>query len=341
MGTKLSNLLITKEITIHSLMNKKLAVDAYNQLYQYLSTIRQSDGSPLKNSKGKITSHISGLFFRTVNLMEKGIKLAFIYDGVAPDLKKKEKDRRRAIKEEAVKLYEKATKDQDIESMNKYAKRTSRLTSEMIEESKELLSALGIPHFTAPSEGEAQAAYMVKKGEFYGIISQDTDSLLFGATRVIKNLTISKKKRFPGSPAYKKNEPEIINLKDNLNNLGIDIEQLIALSMLVGTDFNIGGIKGIGPKKGITLIKEYKNNFEELFKEVKWNEYFDYPWTDVYYTIKNMPVQEEYSLKWNPPNINKVKEILVDKFEFSENRIESTIKKINISQSQKGLGDFF
>lgn len=341
MGTQLSSILISHETPIKKFYNKKLVVDAHNQLYQYLSTIRQRDGTLLINSKGKVTSHVSGLFFRTINLLSYGIKLAFVYDGVPPKLKTKEIERRKKIKKEAKKLYEKAAEIKDITLMNKYAKRTSKLTKEMIEESKDLLCAFGIPIILAPSEGEAQAAHMVKKGEFYGLISQDTDALLFGSPKVVKNLTISKKKRYPGSPAYQKVVPEILDLAENMNNLGISQDQLIALGMLVGTDFNVGGIKGIGPKKGLDLVKKYPDNLDKLFTESKWNEFFNTSWTEIFYTIKNMPITDDYTIEWKMPDLEKIKFIMTQKYEFSDERIETSLQKINKKYEQKGLGEFF
>jgi flap endonuclease-1 len=313
-------------------------------LYQFVTTIRQADGTPLKDSKGNVTSHLIGLFSRTTNLIQKNIKLVFVFDGEVNELKKKELARRKEQKLKAKLEYETAESQNDIEMMKKFAGRTSKVTPEMVKEAKELLIALGLPIVQAPSEGEAQGAYMAKKGDVYAIISQDYDSLIFGAPLCVKNLTINGRKKLPNKLSYKTIEPEIMNLTETLNNLGIDNDQLIALAMIVGTDFNIGGIKGVGPKNALKLIKENDKDFDKLFKELKWDEYFDFPWTEVYYLIKNMPTTDDYKLEWNEPNEEELKRILVDEHDFSIERITKffeSYKKSKKDNSQKGLGDFF
>ncbi|MFH2021130.1 MAG: flap endonuclease-1 [archaeon] len=341
MGTQLGPILEAKEIKIQDLTGKKVVVDSFNILYQFLSTIRQQDGSLLTDSHGNITSHLSGLFFRTTNLMKNGIRLAFVFDGIAPDLKKKERERRKEAKETAKIKYDQAAADGDIELMKKYASRTSTLTSLQIQEAKELISALGLPIIQAPSEGEAQAAHMVRKQEFYGLVSQDTDGLLFGAPKLIKNLSITGRKKRTGKSSFQVVEPEVIDLVDNLNHLSIDREQLIVVGMLCGTDFNIGGIKGIGPKKAHDLVKKYGKDFDRLFLEAKWDETFTYTWKEVFDTIYKMPVVDDYNLNWGDIDNNKIYELLVEKHDFSKERVEKVLEELNIKTAQKGLGDFF
>ncbi len=344
MGTQITPLLITKEITYDKLKGKILVVDAFNILYQFLSSLRMRDGTPLKDSKGNITSHLNGLFLRTTNLMKKGMKLAFVFDGEHPELKAKEIKRRREVKDAARVKYDEAVQKEDIEAMRKYSLQTTSLTKDMVNEAKELLTALGIPIIQAPSEGEAQAAYMVKKGDADYVISQDTDALLFGATDVIRNLTISQKKKKANALTYETIKPTSMNLSENLNHLGIDQDQLIALSMLVGTDFNIGGIVGLGPKKGLKLIKEKSDDIDNMFKEAEWGKYFDYPWTDVFYLFKNIPTTDDYILEWKDPNIDKIIKLLCDRHDFNKERITVEIEKLikdKELKTQKGLGEFF
>jgi len=339
MGTKLSSIIPSKEISIEYLRGKKLVVDAFNMLYQFLTTIRQRDGSLLTNSSGKVTSHLSGLFFRISKLMKQDLKLAFVFDGKPPELKKQERQRRAEIKKSAERKYQEAVDEGDIELMRKYASRTTKLTAEMIEEAKSLIKAFGLPIIDAPSEGEAQAAHMVKNHEFYALISQDTDSLIFGSPRMIKNLSISRKKKLKDKAVYQTTNPELIELSDVLNENGVDLDQLIVISILSGTDFNIGGVHGIGPKKGLKLVKKYGKDFDKLFKEVKWE--FDFSWKEVYNLIRKMPYIEEYELKWEPINKKKILDIMVNKNEFDEERIEKAIQNLVKKQSQKGLSEFF
>ncbi|MEM3373771.1 MAG: flap endonuclease-1 [Candidatus Woesearchaeota archaeon] len=341
MGTNLEPLIVSKEISIEDLNGKRLVVDSFNMLYQFLTTIRQPDGNLLMDSKGRITSHLSGLFFRISALLKNNIKLAFVFDGVSPDLKKEEKIRRAELKEDAYLKYKEAVEKEDIELMKKYASRVSFLTKEIIEESKILIDAFGLPIIQAPSEGEAQAAFMVKNNDFYAVLSQDTDSLLFGSLRVIKNLSVSRKRKLANKMSYVNVNPELIELSNILNNLGIDLDQLIVIGILCGTDFNIGGIKGIGPKKALGLIKKYNKNFDSLFHEVKWNDFFNYDWKLVFDTIKNMPVNKDYKLIWKDIDKNKIYNFLVNEYDFNRERVEKILTELGKKQEQKGLSSFF
>ncbi|MFH1506213.1 MAG: flap endonuclease-1 [archaeon] len=343
MGTAITELLKSKEIRLEDLHGKKLAVDGQNQLYMFLSNIRQADGSLLMDSKGQVTSHLMGILNRFSNILENGIKPVFVFDGETPKLKHAERERRKGIKIEAQKKFEEAKQKEDLDEMKKYAARTSRLTSEMIEEAKALIKAMGMPIVQAPTEGEAQAAYMAQKGDVYAVMSQDADCFLFGAPRLIKNLTISRRRKKIGTQTYKTMNPEMVSLADNLNELQLQQDQLIVLAMLVGTDFNVGGIKGLGPKKSLSLVKKFGTNFEPLFKEAKWDDFFDYPWKTVFDLLKNMGTTDNYELEWSNPDSEAMYKILVEKHDFGEERVKNVIEKMchGKDKQQKGLGDFF
>ena len=343
MGVQLKDLIDGKEVQLEELKGKKIAVDASMWLYQFISSIRSPDGSLFTDSKGRITSHLIGLSARIPKLMQAGIKLAFVFDGPPPELKFHERTRRQEIKVAAATEYKKAKKQKDIAGMRKYAVMTSKLTQEMVEDSIDLIKAFGIPVLKAKSEAEAQAAYMVKKKDVYAVASNDYDSFLFGAPRIVRNLNIVGKRKKAGAMKYIKVKPEIIKISDTLNKLGIDQEQMIVAGMLVGTDYNIGGIKGIGPKGAIKLVKGYKNDFGALFEKVGWDKYFDYPWTQVFYLIRKMPVKKDYTLNWKDYNEKKLNDVLVKKHNFSEERVEKIINmfaKVKEKQQQKGLGDW-
>ncbi|MEM4637625.1 MAG: flap endonuclease-1 [Candidatus Woesearchaeota archaeon] len=343
MGTKITELISSKTISLEDLKGKTLVVDAFNQLYMFLSSIRQPDGSLLKDSRGNITSHLNGLFYRFTKIMQYDINLIFVFDGKAPELKKKERERRAELKLEAERKYKEATEREDLEEMKKYASRTSKLTKEMIEDAKELITALGMCIVQAPSEGEAQAAYIVKKRDAYASLSQDADSLIFGCPLIVKNLTLSGRKKQHGKINYENITPELISLDDTLNNLGINLDQLIVIAMLTGTDYNIGGIKGIGPKTALKIVKEYgKNDFDMLFKKVSWNEHFDYDWKDVFNLIKNTEVTDNYKIFFKEVDDEKVVEVLCRKHDFSEDRVRKILETLHKkSKSQKSLGEFF
>ncbi len=341
MGCKIVELLDADKIKIEDLSGKVLLVDAHNILYQFLTTIRGPDGMPFTGRNGTITSHLIGLFNRTTAFMEQGLKLVFVFDGETPELKRQEDQRRMKIKQEARVAYEKAVANEDSEGMRKFGVRTSLLTQDMIDDSKELLMALGIPVVQAPSEGEGQAAYMCAKGDGYAVVSQDADCLLFGATRVIKNLSVAGKKKRVNKLAFETVLPELIDLKSSLKRLEIDQEQLIVLGILVGTDFDPGGIIGIGPKKGLKLIKEYDHDFDALFKNVKWE--FDYSWKDVYKIFAELPVEKKYTLKWAGVDEKKVLQLLCEKHGFNQERVVAKLKnraKAASQRQQKSLGDF-
>ena len=344
MGVAITELLVKKEVDIDTLAGKILVVDTPMWLYQFITSIRQPDGSLLSDSKGNTTSHLIGLSSRVPKLMAKGMKLAFCFDGQVPDLKKKERERRKSLKIEAEEKYREAEKKKDISEMKKYAPRTARLTKDMIEEAKDLLEAFGVPVIDSPSEAEAQASNIVKNKDAFAVATNDADALLFGAPKVLRNLNLIGKRKKTSRLAYETINPELLDLADNLNHLGMDNDQLIALAMLVGTDYNIGGIKGIGPRNALKLVKKHKSDFDNLFKEVKWSDSFQFPWTDVFYLIKKMPVTNNYNLKWNNIDKEKILKLLVDNHDFSEERVNSTISKLfkeTKKKQQKGLGDFF
>ena len=342
MGVNITSLIAKKPIIIEELKYKAIAIDAPLWLYQFLSSIRQRDGTLLMDKEGNVTSHLMGLFTRTSKLLQYNIKPIYVFDGKPPELKKKETEKRKQAKKEAETKYKIAVKEKDIEEMRKYASRTSRLTQDMISEAKELINAFGIPIVQAPCEGEAQASHIVKKNDAFCVASQDFDSLMFGAKKVVRNLSVFGKRKKASQLAYTTIEPELIVLKDALNNLGINQEQLIVLGILVGTDYNNGGVKGIGPKNALKLVKQYKNNLDQLFQTVKWD--FETQWNEIFDLIKNMPVTDDYSIKTSNINITRLKELLIEKHDFSKERIGSLLQKLEANANkikQHNLGDFF
>src|SRR5688500_3717938 len=251
--------IITKDVTsLGELRGQILAGDGNGELYQFLALIRLRDGTPLKDSKGRITSHLSGLFYRVTRLMsEHGLKVVFVFDGAPPVLKAQEIKKRRAVKQKYEEDHAAAVARGDMAEAYSKATMTSRLTREMIAEARELLSLMGVPTVQAPSEGEAQAAHMAASSrEITAAASKDYDSLLFGAPRLVRFLSISGKEFLPSQGTFRPIVPETIELERLLEGWGITRERLVDLAMLVGTDFN-AGIKGIGPKKALKLVQQY------------------------------------------------------------------------------------
>ena len=337
MGLQISELVPKKQISFRELENKKIAVDASQMLYQFLSSIRQQDGTPLMDKNGNITSHLQGIITRVTNLMQQNIKLVFVFDGKSPLLKIKEQEEREYRKQIAQEKLEKAKEEGDEISMLKYSKQTVRVKKEMIDETKELIQALGLPVIQAPSEAEAQCAFINERNDVDFVASSDFDSLLYGAPKIVRNLTLSTRKRLP-SGVYVSVNPELIELKNVLDNLGINQDQLIVLAILVGTDFNYG-VPKVGQKTALKLVKQYKN-FEELFENVK----ADFNWKQVYATFKNMPIIKNYKLNWKSPDTEKIKELLIEKHDFNEERVNKNLDRIiNVKKvkSNESLNKWF
>jgi len=326
---------------LEELNGKVIAIDAFNTLYQFLATIRQIDGTPLMNKEGKITSHLSGLFYRTINLIENGIKPVYVFDGKAPEFKREERERREKIKEKYKEKLEIA-KMEGERDLKKYAQALAKLNNEMVEESKELIKAMGLPVVQAPSEGEAEAAYLVKSNKVNLAASQDYDSLIFGAPFLVRNLNIVGKRKVANKNIYEEIKPELLERKKILEGLKINEDQLIVLSLLIGTDFNPGGIRGIGPKKALELVKKFGNNFDLLFKFVKWEENFSIDWKEIFNFFKNPPVID-YEIKFGKVEEDKIIEILVEKNDFSKERVIKYIEilKKHMNVKQQNVLDFF
>ena len=338
MGVDLGELVESKDIDFADLNDKEIAIDAMNTLYQFLSIIRQRDGTPLKDSSGNITSHLSGLFYRNINLLENNIRPVYVFDGDAPDLKEKETTKRRKKREEAKKEWKKLKDEGKISEAYSKATQSSKLTSDMIKESKELLDAMGIPYVQASSEGEAQAAFMATNGDVYAVGSQDWDCLLFGADKMVKNLTTRKKRKTSGG-GRKEVSTELIELDKVLEDLEISHEKLVWMGILMGTDFNPKGVHGIGPKTALKLVREYES-FDKLMEnnKVEWEEEND-P-----YEIKDFfmdPPVTEVEYENGELDKEKVREIL-ERHDFSDKRINSGLSDLEkaLNSRQSGLNSF-
>lgn len=340
MGVSLTEIVQSRETGFEELQGRKIAVDAYNTLYQFLSSIRdRMTGEPLKDSKGRITSHLSGLFYRTSKMMESGIEPVFVFDGKPPEFKAETVAARQEIRDNAAVKWKQAVEEGDAEGVRRYSQQASRLTKEMIEDSKRLLSLMGVSWLQAPSEGEAQATHLLKQGKVWAVGSQDWDSLMFGAERLVRNLTISGRRKLPRRESYVTVKPELVELKAMLSELGISQEQLILLGILVGTDYNQGGVKGIGPKKALQLVKEHKT-LEAVMKEVPWE--FRTPAEKIYDFFRNPPV-EELGIESQSLDPEGLRHQLIQEHGFSEDRVSSTLRKLEEAGEkgkQSSLGSF-
>jgi len=308
------------------------AIDANNALYQFLTIIRQPDGTPLMDQHGRITSHLSGILFRAASFMEKGIKPVFVFDGKPTALKQATIDERRKLRDTAGEKWKEALERGDEEEAYKQARSSTRVDASIIGTSKELLGLMGIPIVQAPGEGEAQASYMVAKGDARYVVSQDYDTLLFGAPLLVRNLTVSGKRKIRGRQITV--SPERIVLADTLAGLHLTREQLIEIAILIGTDFN-PGVAGVGAKTGLKIVQ--KGEFAQKLKE-KQPDFDPAPVMDMFL---HPPVTDEYSLAAGHPNPEGIKKMLCDGYDFSEERVNKAMEGFTVKAGQKTLESWF
>jgi len=334
MGVDLSELVPKEKTTVRDFSGQTVAVDAYNTIYQFLSIIRQPDGTPLMDSRHRITSHLSGLLYRNLNLLEAGIRPVYVFDGKPHDLKKGTIAERSAIKEKAQVEYEAALAEGDLEKARSKAQQTSRLTRDMVEDSKKLLGLIGIPCVQAPMDGEGEAAFLVQKGYASAVASQDFDSLLFGTPVLVRNLTITGKRKLPRKQIYINVEPERMELGHVLSALSVSREQLVEMCILMGTDFN-EGIRGIGPKKAHKLITE-NGTLEKVIAA----KGFEIPqWQEVKRIFLEPSVEDPGAPVFGEPQVEKISELLVGEHDFSKERVESPLQRlVGMRKEQQNQG---
>jgi flap endonuclease-1 len=326
LGVDFKDLVPKTPVKLEDLGGKVIAIDAFNAIYQFLSIIRQPDGTPLKDSTGKVTSHLSGLFYRTSNLVEMGIKPIYVFDGIPPTLKAAEIERRRQVKVEAAVHYEKAVAKGDTAKMRLFAQATTSMKDYMQDDSIKLLELMGLPWIQAPSEGEAQAAQMTKRGDADYCASQDYDSLLFGAPKMLRNITISGRRKLPSKNIYVDVVPEVMELSKTLSATCLTYEQLIDVGILIGTDFNPNGIKGLGPKTALKLIKQY-GTLENALPYIK-NASFPVEPNCIRAVFLHPEVTDNYTIAWKEPNVNGVIDFMCRQKEFSEERVRKSLDKM-------------
>jgi len=332
LGVDFKDLVPKTPVKLEDLSGKIIAIDAYNAIYQFLSIIRQPDGTPLKDSTGHITSHLSGIFYRTSNLVEMGIKPIYVFDGIPPTLKAAEIERRRQVKAEASVQYEKAVAKGDTVKMRIFAQATTSMKDYMQEDSHKLLELMGLPWIQAPSEGEAQAAHMTKRGDADYCASQDYDCLLFGAPRMLRNITISGRRK--RGNAYIEVMPEVMELSKTLTSTGLTYEQLIDVGILIGTDFNPDGIKGLGPKTALKLIKEH-GTLENALPSIK-NASFSVNPNCIREIFLHPEVTNSYKLEWKEPDVEGIIGFMCGQKEFLEDRVRKSVNKmLEGSKNQK------
>jgi flap endonuclease-1 len=332
MGLNLKDLVIRDKTTLEAFSNKVIAIDAYNAIYQFLASIRGPDGLQLTDSEGRITSHLSGLLYRNVNFLSLGIKPVYVFDGKPPSLKTAEIERRKQIKKDATVKYEKAISEGNLEDARKFAQQTTSMKDGMVKESKEFLTHFGIPYIEAPSEGEATAAHLTNTGQAYASASQDYDSILCGAKKLVRNFTSSGRRKIPNRNTYIDVVPEIIEMQKTLESIQMSREELIDVGILIGTDFNPNGFERIGPKTALKLIKQHKRledipQIQEQLNEIEFEQ--------IRKIFLNPEVAKVEEIKFNEVNYEGIVSYLVKERSFSEDRIQSTLNRLKKALEKK------
>lgn len=353
MGVDIGSLLIKEEADLNRLKGKIVAFDAYNVVYQFVTAVRVKGGDPLTDTDGNVTSHLSGLLYRSGYFGELGIKPVFVFDGEPPELKQETIKKRREIRNRAHEKWMLAVEREDIKEAEKYASASAHLDRKIIDESKQIIGLMGFPVVEAPSEGEAQAAFMQIKGDVDIVASQDYDAFLFGAGSVVRNLTVSGKRKVPGKNEYRDILPEWIDLKKTLIRHNISKEQLIDIGLCIGTDFN-EGIAGVGPKRALKFVQEGKNVFDILNEanqeEIKNGKMTPEEAKSEESALRkargffiNPPTTDKYDLKWEKPDKESMIELLCRKRDFSEKRVVAACDKINkiFEKKQPTLDQWF
>jgi len=331
MGVNLSDLVPATPRALEDFAGRVIAVDAFNALYQFLAIIRQPDGTPLMDRQGRVTSHLSGIVYRTTNLLAVGIRPIFVFDGTPPTRKGRTIEARGEVKVRAEREWRDALLKGDIERARTKAMQTSRVTGDLIGQSRRLLGFLGVPCVQAPAEGESQASHMAAKGDAWATASQDYDSFLFGSPVLVRNLALSGRRKLPRKNVYVDVQPEQADLDVTLAKLGLTREQLVDLAILIGTDYN-GGIKGIGPKKALALVTKHGTLTAALREAGAEIEDAD-AIRDLFLRPR---VTDDYALAWREPDVEGAKRMLVDEHDFSEERVQSALDKLEDARGKTG-----
>lgn len=326
-----------KEQEIKNYFGRKVAIDASMCIYQFLIAVRQ-DGSQLMNEDGETTSHLMGMFYRSIRMLEHGIKPVYVFDGKPPDMKSGELEKRKERREEAQKALEKAEEAGDEENIEKFNRRLVKVSKQHNDECKELLKLMGVPYIEAPGEAEAQCAVLVKAGKVYATGTEDMDALTFGTSVQLRNLTVAEARKLPIKEFH---------YQKLLDELGMNKDEFIDLCILLGCDY-CESIRGIGPKRAYDLVKQH-HCIEEILKHLDSKKYTvpeDWMYKEARRLFQEPEVTdpETLDLKWTDPDEEALVEYMVNKKNFSEDRIRNGIKKLQKAKqgsTQGRLDSFF
>src|SRR6266487_961844 len=331
LGVMLTPILKREQTSLKALKGTSFAIDASIEIHQFLALVRKRDGSLFSDSQGRVTSHLIGLLTRTSRLIaDFDMKPVFVFDGKPNPLKRRTIEMRREARKKAEAEYVEAVSKKDYAKAWSKAVMTGRVTGSVLDDSKQLITLMGIPWLEALEDAEAQASYMAAKGDVWAVGSKDYDCLLYGAPILARYLTLTGREWLPAQRTSRPLIPELVKLADNLEALGISREQLVDLALLVGTDFN-EGVMGIGPKKGLALVRKY-GAAEKFPEEIRGGLPSD---LDRVRSIFLQPrVLENYSLKRGRPDPDGVIEFLCEERAFARDRIQKVVDRLVESQAE-------
>ena len=336
MGVMLTPILKREQTSLKALRATSFAIDASIEIHQFLTLIRKRDGSLFTDSQGRVTSHLIGLFTRTSRLIaDFEIKPVFVFDGKPNPLKRRTIEMRREARKKAEVEYVEAVSKKDYSKAWSKAVMTGRVTGSALDDSKHLLTLMGIPWLEALEDAEAQASYMAARGDVWAVGSKDYDCLLYGAPILARYLTLTGREWLPAQKRSRPLIPELIKLSENLALLRISREQLVDLAILVGTDFN-EGVKGVGPKRALGLVREY-GSIEQMPEEIRSKLTEDL--NIVRQVFLKPRVLEKYVLKRSPPDREGLVRFLSEERDFNKERVERLIGRLNreIEKTDVGL----
>lgn len=261
LGVPLSTKQSVREVELASLHGRKIAIDASMAIYQFLIAVRSGGGNQqafmLTNEQGETTSHLQGMFNRTIRFMTEGIKPVFVFDGKPPTFKSGELLKRKEKREKAEEELKKAHDEGDIEEENKQSKRLVRAGRKENDDCKKLLQLMGMPIVLAPCEAEAQAAALAKAGKVYATGTEDMDAVTFATPILIRKMTFANAKN---------GKVQSINYAKALEGLGLTHDEFVDLCILLGCDY-CDPIKGIGPKTALKLVREH-GSIEKILENI-------------------------------------------------------------------------
>ncbi|KAM1691481.1 hypothetical protein ACFXTN_030270 [Malus domestica] len=322
-----------KEQKFESYFGRKIAIDASMSIYQFLIVVGRTGTEMLTNEAGEVTSHLQGMFSRTIRLLEAGIKPLYVFDGKPPELKKQELAKRYSKRADATDDLAAAVEDGNKEDIEKYSKRTVKVTKQHNDDCKRLLRLMGVPVVEAPSEAEAQCAVLCKSGKVYAVASEDMDSLTFGAPRFLRHLMDPSSRKIPVM------EFDIAKVLEELN---LTMDQFIDLCILSGCDY-CDSIRGIGGQTALKLIRQH-GSIENILENINKERYQipeEWPYQEARRLFKE-PValsdEEQVEIKWTAPDEEGLIAFLVNENGFNSDRVAKAIEKIKAAKNKSSQG---